>query len=88
MENATVVKILSVTSVCLQSSSPSKEEIGAKTSIRACIFVCTSDRSYLFGNASAIQDKCIQNKKILVADAFQVSHLRKNRIRQSYESKR
>ena len=38
-----------------------------------------SDCSQLFGMARAIQDLCIRNTELLVAEACQLPHLGKNR---------
>ena len=55
--------------------NPSPEEIGARALIRTCTLVCTSDCSYLFGFARAIQDYCIHKREFLVAEACQIFHL-------------
>ena len=55
-------------------TSPCREDIGARASIRTCTFACMSDCSYLFGNARAIQDLSIDNTEFLFAEAHQMSH--------------
>ena len=68
--------------------SACREEIGARSSIRTCTFVCMSDCSYLLGTARAIKDSSFRDIQFLFADACQISHLEQNRVKQSYESKR
>ena len=69
-------------------NSPCREEIGARASIRTCTFVCTSDCSYFFRIACAIQNFSIRNIEFHFAEACQMSHFGQNRVKQSYESKR
>ena len=70
------------------NSSPCREEIGARASIRTCAFARMSDCSYLFGIARAIQDLSIRTTEFLFAEGRKMFHLGQSRVKQSYESKR